>query len=112
MKSFNKETMIEFAVLALRRSLWTFAEVIIAMVPLGLAMSEVDWKNALEVALVAAIIAFCKSVVAGMPEFGTDGELTISDTACNVRLGIDQNEVNSKKSIRLKVVPEAGQKQE
>lgn len=110
MKNLDRETVIEFAVLALRRSLWTFAEVIVAMVPLGLALSEVDWKNVFEVAIVAAFIAFCKSIVAGMPEFNTDGELTISDTSCNVRLGIDQDKINSKKSIRLKVVPDINQK--
>lgn len=110
MKNFDKETIIEFLVLAGKRALWTFAEVIVVMVPFGLAMSEIDWRHALEVALASAIVAFCKSIVAGMPEFGTDGELTISDKACNVKLGIDQDKVNSKKSIRLRVVPDTNQK--
>ena len=106
MKYFDKDRLIEFLVLALKRSLWTFAEVVLIMVPMGVAVSAVDWKNIFEIALGTAILSICKSIVAGMPEFASDGELMITDSECNVKLNIDQEAVNSKKSIRLKVVPD------
>ena len=106
MKNLDMDRLIEFLILALKRSLWTFAEVILIMVPMGVAVSAVDWKNIFEVAIGAALLALCKSIVAGMPEFANDGTVVISDSECNVRLNIDQEAVNSKKSIRLKVIPD------
>lgn len=110
MKSFDKESFIEFLSLALKRALWTFSEVALSMIVLGMPFSTIDWKGIFDVALTASIVSILKSIVVSMPEYKHDGELTISENACNVRLGIDENTVNSKKSIRLKVVPDTNQK--
>lgn len=109
MKYVNKDNLIEFLILALKRSLWTFAEVIVAMVPIGISVGEVDWKNVLGVAVGAFIVSFCKSVVAGMPEFASDGQLMINDSTCQLNLGIDEKTIRSKKQITLKVVPDNNQ---
>ena len=106
MKNFDKDSLIEFIILALKRSLWTFAEVALSMMTFGMAFTSIDWKVVFDVALGAAIYSVLKSIVVSMPEFGSEGELTISDTECNVRLNINQEEVNNKKSIRLKVIPD------
>ena len=110
MKNFDKDTLIEFLILAGKRALWTFAEVIVIMVPLGISIGEVDWANVLGVAAGTCVVSFCKSIIAGMPEFSSDGSVMINDTTCQVNLGIDEATIKSKKSIRLKVVPDTDQK--
>lgn len=110
MNHINKDNLIEFLIMALKRSLWTFAEVIVVMVPMGMSVSEVDWKHVLGVAIGAFIVSFCKSVIAGMPEFGSDGELMLTDKTCQVNLGIDEATIKSKGSVRLTVIPDESQK--
>ena len=102
----NKEALIEFLILAGKRALWTFAEVMVIMIGTGMPFSGIDWKNVFDVALGAAILAFLKSIVAGMPEYASDGELMINDKTCRLNLGIDEETVKNKKSVRLKVVPD------
>ena len=112
MKNFDKDHLIEFLILAGKRALWTFAEVAIAMIGVGLPFSAIDWKGIFDVAISAAILSILKSIVAGMPEFASDGTVMINDTSCQVNLGIDEQTVKSKKAIRLKVVPDTNQKQD
>ena len=110
MKSFNKDTTIEFLVLALKRALWTFSEVALSMIVLGMPFSAIDWKTIFDVALGASIVSILKSIVAGMPEFSNDGSVMINDTTCQVNLGIDEQTIKNKKTIRLRVVPDTNQK--
>ena len=49
------------------RTIKTFAEVLISMVTVGQAFSEVEWMHVLSVAGVAALIAFL-TCFAGLPE--------------------------------------------
>ena len=106
MKNFDKDSLIEFLILAGKRALWTFAEVALSMITFGMAFSSINWKSVFDVALGAAVYSVLKSIVISMPEFSSDGFVAISDSECNVKLNIDQETVNSKKSIRLKVVPD------
>lgn len=106
MKNFTKESAIEFCILAGKRALWTFAQVALAMIVYGMPFSEVDWKGIVDVALTAAVISILKSIVIGMPEFANDGNLSISDTTCEIHLGSDEQTIKNKKSVRLKVVKE------
>lgn len=109
MKNFDKDNLIEFLILALKRSLWTFAEVIVVMVPIGMSVGDIDWSNVLGVAIAASIVAFCKSIVAGMPEYGTDGTVMMNDTTCEVKFKIGEDVIKDKKSVRLKVVQDTTQ---
>lgn len=52
---------------ALVRTIKTFAEVLISMVTVGQAFSEVEWMHVLSVSGVAALIAFL-TCFAGLPE--------------------------------------------
>lgn len=110
MKNFDKETLIEFLILAGKRALWTFSEVALSMIVLGMPFSTIDWKTIFDVALTATAISIFKSIVAGMPEFSNDGSVMINDTTCQVNLGIDEQTVKNRKSIRLKVIPDTNQK--
>lgn len=49
------------------RTIKTFAEVLISMVTVGQAFSEVEWMHVLSVSGVAALIAFL-TCFAGLPE--------------------------------------------
>lgn len=106
MKNFTKDGLIEFLVLAGRRALWTFAEVALSMIAIGMPFSSIDWKAIIDVALGASIVSLLKSIVVSMPEYSNDGELSIGDTTCRINLGIDEEKVKEKKFIRLKVVPD------
>ena len=106
MKNFDKDRLIEFLILAGKRSLWTFAEVAVIMIGTGMPFSAIDWKNIFDVAFGAAVLAFLKSIVVSMPEAQSDGELMITDTTCRMNLEIDEVTAKSRKSVRLRVVPE------
>ena len=110
MKNFDRETLIEFLILAGKRALWTFSEVALSMIVLGMPFSAIDWKAIFDVALGASIVSVLKSIVAGMPEFSNDGSVMINDTTCQVNLGIDEQTIKNKKTIRLRVVPDTNQK--
>lgn len=109
MKNFDKETFLEFILLALKRALWTFSEVALSMVVLGMPFSTIDWKSIFDVALTASIVSLLKSIVAGMPEFSNDGSVMINDSSCEVHLGLDEEAIKNKKTIRLKVIPDTNQ---
>ena len=106
MRNFDKESLIEFLILAGKRALWTFAEVALTMIAIGMPFSEMNWKNIFDVAFGAAIVSVLKSIVVSMPEAQSDGELTITDTTCQMNLEIDEVTAKTRKSVRLRVVPE------
>jgi len=60
------------------RAVYTFAEVALSYITIGMAISDVDWKHMLSVAAVAMVYSVLKSFIVGIPENKTDGTLTIS----------------------------------
>ena len=60
--------MKEKALLALKRALWTAGEALLAFYTAGMAITDVDWKQALSVTLAALVFSFIKSLIVGMPE--------------------------------------------
>lgn len=100
---FEKEKLI----LALKRALWTALQTMIAMVPVGARIQEVDWLDILSVCAVAAILSFAKSIVIGMPEAATEGTMYIDTTdedTDRYLIDLDQLEgLSEKKTIRLNV---------
>ena len=67
--------MKEKFIAALKRAGWTAAEVALAMIPVGVAIEEVEWLHVISVVAVAAIISLLKSVIAGMPEVTLANEI-------------------------------------
>lgn len=49
------------------RALKTFAQAMLGMITVGMAMSEIDWVNALSVGVVAGVYSILTSL-AGLPE--------------------------------------------
>lgn len=60
--------MKEKMLLALKRALWTAGEALLGFYTVGMAITDVDWKQALSVTLAAFIFSFVKSLLVGMPE--------------------------------------------
>ena len=60
--------MKNFGLAALKRAGWTAAETAIALIPVGVGIEEVKWLHVLSIVVVAALLSFLKSIVAGMPE--------------------------------------------
>lgn len=60
--------MKEKMLLALKRALWTAGEAALAFYTAGMAITDVDWKQAASVTAAAFIFSFIKSLLVGMPE--------------------------------------------
>lgn len=100
---FEKDTLT----LALKRALWTALQTMIAMIPVGARIQEVDWLDILSVCALAAILSFAKSIVVGMPEASTEGTMyidTSSEDTDRYLFDIDTLEgLSEKNTIRLKI---------
>lgn len=87
------------------RMIRTAAQVALAMLSIGMTVSEVDWLNILSVSLVAAIYSLLTSIVTDLPETGSDGVVTITPNGDVGGLNIDLNsdEILKKGLVKLKV---------
>lgn len=54
------------------RALRTFAQSLIAVIPVGIAINEVGWAEALGIAATAAVLSILTSIATKLPE--VDGE--------------------------------------
>lgn len=102
-KYLSKEAVI----FAIKRAIWTMAEIALSFLAVGMAISDVDWIHLLSVASVAGIISLLKSITLGMPETDTDGTLLIEDSdekqSWTLNVETDPYDIAGKASIRLKV---------
>ena len=73
MKKIFSKAFIEAA---LMRALYTFAEVMLGFLAVGMSFSEVQWGHALSVSVVATVISILKSIVVGMPEVRNDTSIS------------------------------------
>ena len=102
-KYINKDVVVA----AIKRAIWTMAEVMLSMMGIGMAISDIDWAHMLSVTAVAGIMSLLKSIVVGTPETCTDGSLIITDNGEKeswvLNVETDPNDISTKNSIRLKV---------
>lgn len=54
------------------RALWTFAECMLSMLPVGVAIQEIGWVQVVSVSATAAVISILKSIVTKLPEVEGD----------------------------------------
>ena len=108
-KVFTKEWLKA----ALIRAIKTAAQVVLSMITIGAAISEIDWINVGSVATVAFLYSIVTSL-AGLPEVAgeADGTLLIDTTDPEVdryllkyNYGLDQ--ISGKKTVTFKVDPNA-----
>ena len=65
-------TRKEFYIDLLERALATFAEAMLGFLTFGLALSEINWAQAISVSLVATMISVCKCFVKLRPQDGDE----------------------------------------
>lgn len=76
MSEYEKFEWREWLKAAAIRALWSFLEVIAFGIPAGATIFSIDWHEILGVAIGAAVVSFCKSLLVGMPEADTPSQLT------------------------------------
>lgn len=106
MKSLTKDLII----LSFKRALWTMAQVMLSMITVGAALTDIDWFNIISVAAVAGIYSFLKSVVLGVPEAVKDGNIIIDDSNAESSKwyfqfpdGTDIDTLNDKKKLTFSI---------
>lgn len=62
------EKLKEFAIKAIIRAVYTFAETALSMITVGQAFVEISWMHILSVSGVAAVYSLLKSIAVGLPE--------------------------------------------
>lgn len=87
------------------RMIRTAAQVALAMLSIGMTVSEVDWLNILSVSLVAAVYSLLTSIVTDLPETGSDGVVTITQNGDvgGLNIDLDASEIVKKGLVKLKV---------
>ena len=71
--SVFKVNLKKWAIAAGIRAVKTFAQTAVAMIPVAVTISQVDWKVVLGTAALAAVTSILTSV-AGIPEVEVEGE--------------------------------------
>ena len=91
---------------ALIRALRTAAQVALGMLTIGMTLSEVDWKQMLSLAVVAALYSLLTSIITDLPEVTpTDGVIKLDgdDYLAGLDISLDCPELAKKDFIKLKV---------
>lgn len=60
--------MNDFIKYALIRALKTFCQTILAMIPVTVMITEINWIEVLGTAALSAVLSVCTSVITGLPE--------------------------------------------
>ena len=66
---------------ALIRAIKTMAQTALSMITIGMAISDVEWKQMISITLVAGLYSILTSIVTGLPEASTSGEIVINTDA-------------------------------
>lgn len=103
MKKFTKTWLIA----ALTRAIRTIAQTALSMFSVGMALSEVKWMSILSVSVVAGIYSILTSIVTGLPESTTDGNITMTEEdgekTYDFNLEIPEDEIEKRETITFVV---------
>lgn len=107
-----KKVNLEWLYAAGVRAVKTMAQTALGMFTVGAAMSDVQWGQVASVAFVAGIYSLLTSFATSLPEVGSDGDLKIDTSnpekdTYRLDLTAHPYDLSSKKTIRLKVDPNA-----
>ena len=70
----------EFIEAMIIRAVRTGAQTILSMLTVGMAITDLNWLQAISITLTAMLISVLTSIVTGLPEAGTDGAFIVDDT--------------------------------
>lgn len=100
----------ELLVLSFKRALWTFLQVVLSMITVGVAVQDIDWVSIVSIAATSFIYSFIKSIVVGVPEAERDGTIIIDDrpedsTKWFFQFSdkVDPSNLENKKALRFEV---------
>lgn len=92
------ELTLEWFLAALTRAIRTFAQTLIGFMAVGMAMSDINWTQAISVSTVAAILSIL-TAVAGLPEIKTDGTILVHKDDEDVPFELEFNSDEDVKKI-------------
>jgi len=96
----------DWLVAAITRAVKTAAQVMLGMVTVGAALSDINWVQILSVAAVSAIYSILTSIVMGLPEAQNDGTIILTPEAAHpfaieFKQGFDEMAKQSKVSLTV-----------
>ena len=95
----------EFWKSALIRAIKTIAQTLLSTITVGQALSDINWITILSISVVAGICSILTSIITGLPEVESDGELVIEkndDDMPVVKLNITDFKDGMKVTLRDK----------
>lgn len=95
----------EFWKSALIRAIKTIAQTLLSSITVGQALSDINWITILSISVVAGICSILTSIITGLPEVESDGELVIEkndDDMPVVKLNITDFKDGMKVTLRDK----------
>lgn len=95
----------DFLKAALIRAIKTIAQTLLSSITVGQALSDISWLTIISISMVAGICSILTSIVTGLPETKTDGELIIEKNEEDLpvlRLNINDFEDGMKVTLRDK----------
>lgn len=95
MDKFTKDFFKAAAIRAIR----TGAQVMLSMIAVGMALTDVDWLKVLSVTIMAMIVSVLTSIVTDLPEAKIDGTATID----SIFMETEDSKIKPGDTIRLKV---------
>lgn len=87
----------DFVKAAAIRAIRTGAQTLLSMLGVGMAITDVNWLQALSVTLVAMLISVLTSIATGLPETKIDGTIDANQV-------VDVDEFNEGDIVRFKII--------
>lgn len=75
------------------RAVKTIAQTLLSSITVGQALSDINWVTMLSISIVAGFCSILTSIITGLPETQTNGELILEkneDGMPQLRLNVDQ----------------------
>ena len=85
------------------RAIKTIAQTLLSSITVGQALSDINWVTIISISIVAGICSILTSIITGLPEIETNGELILEKNEEGIpqlRLNIDQMQDGMKVIIK------------
>lgn len=97
------EKCIKYITPIILRAVRTFAQSLLSMITVGVTLQEINWVNALNVSVLAAIYSILMSIVVTIPENKFDGIVSFDEKNKELIAKINDNTDKNKKSLHLEI---------
>ena len=83
MEKFMEKFTKDFFFATIIRAIWTMAQAMLSMITIGMAITDVNWTQAISISIVAGVYSILKSIVVGLPEIAPDVKFDESEEKQN-----------------------------